>query len=201
MVQLASDVDNQQFVGARNPDDMLWVKFESRKYENVYKSELEGHPVYEMRDFVTIQAPGDQLTVIDTFVTEAHKRRFPRQWAHFLNTKDNEAPQGWLLESWPPINAAQVEELRYRKFRTVEQLAEAPLNLIQSLGMGFVELQNKAKIALNMSKDSASATKLEAELRHRDEQIAALQDQMKVLLASKEEKRGPGRPKVEAQAA
>ena len=201
-MKLASDVDNSEFVGARNPDDTLWVKFESRKFKNEFESEKQGHPIYEMRDFITIQAPGDQLTTIDTFVNESHKRRFPRQWAHYQNTKNNEHVQGWAIDTWPVINAAQAEDLKYRKFQTVEQLAEAPLNVIQSMGMGYVELQEKAKAALNNAKDGAFAIKQAAELKKRDDLIASMQAQIDALaqgqLHNVEKKKGrPAKANVE----
>lgn len=185
-MKLATDLDNSDFVGARNPDDSAWVKFESRKHLNQFKSEQEGHPVYEMRDFVTIQCPGDQLSVLDTFVSESHKMRFPRQWAHFQNTKTNIAVDGWAIDTWPLITAAQAEELKYRKFQTVEQLADAPFTIIQSMGMGYIELQEKAKIAIRSAKDGSFAQQLAAESKRKDEQLAAMQEQINALLAKSE---------------
>jgi hypothetical protein len=198
--KLASDVDNADFVGARNPDDSLWVKFEERKFLNEFKTEQEGHPIFEMREFITIRSPGDPLTVIDTFVTEKHKARFPRQWAHYKNTHENVMVDGWAIDSWPMVTSAQAEEFKYRKFQTVEQLAEAPFNIIQTMGMGYIELQEKAKIALKNAKDGSFAIQQAAELKKRDDQIAAMQSQIAqlVLLAEKQhiepEKKKSGRP-------
>lgn len=198
---IATDLSNTNFAGASNPDDQLWVRFESRKYEIKHKSEKEGHPVFEMRDFVVIQAPGDQLNIRNTLVTEEHKRRFPRQWAHYQNTKQNETPQGWLLEAWPAVNAAQVEELKYRKVFTVEQLAEMSFGLVQKLGMGYVELQTKAKAAVVAAKDGAIVQAQAVELKKRDEQISAQQaqldamaKQMQELSAKVQDKPRRGRP-------
>lgn len=200
-LKLASDLDNTDFVGARNPDDSLWVKFESRKHLNAFKSEQEGHPVYDMVDFVTIQAPGDQLNVVDHIVTDRDKARFPRQWAHFQNTKTSGKMEGWAIEEWPLVTAAQAEELKYRKFATVEQLAEAPFNIVQSMGMGYIELQEKAKIALKNAKDGSFALQQAAELKKRDDQIAAMQAQLEQLLAMQAEKPGkPGRKPAKATA-
>ena len=192
-MKLATDLDNSDFVGARNPDDNLWVKFELRKWPNAFKSEQEGHPIFEMREFITIQSPGDQLTTIDTFVTEAHKRRFPRQWAHYMNTRTNEGVQGWAIDTWPVVNAAQAEELKYKKVHTVEQLAELPFNVLQTLGMGYVELQEKAKVALQNAKDGSLVLKQAAELKRRDEQIASLQAQITAIANAQPEKKR-GRP-------
>lgn len=199
---LASDVANTDFVGARNPDDTLWVKFENRKYLNAFKSEQEGHPVFEMREFVTIQAPGDQLSAVDTFATDKHQKRFPRQWAQYQNTQTTGVVNGWAIETWPLVTSAQAEELKYRKFMTVEMLAEAPFNLVQSMGMGFIELQNKAKVAIANAKDGSFALKQAAEIQKRDDQLAAMQEQINSLLAlqsvTTEPKRGrPAKEKDE----
>jgi len=198
---LESDLNNPNFVGARNPDEMLWVRFESRKFEVKFKSEKEGHPVYEMRDFVIIQAPGDKNEVRISLVTEEHKKRWPQKWAHYVNTKENLTPQGWLIESWPVVNAAQVEELKYRKCFTVEQLAEMPFSLIQTMGMGYIELQTKAKHAVLAAKDSAVVQSQAAELKKRDDEIALLKAQndsiiarMEQIAAKQEEKPKRGRP-------
>lgn len=192
-LKLASDVDNPDFVGARNPDDTLWVRFESRKHLHQFKSEQAGHPVYEMVDFVTIQAPGDQLNVIERIATDKDKARFPRQWAHFMNTKTSGVVDGWAIEEWPLVNAAQAEELKYRKFFTVEQLAEAPDNVVQSLGMGYMELKQKAIIAVRNARDNSLVHKQAAELKKRDEQLAAMQEQINSLLAAQKAGK-PGRP-------
>lgn len=196
-MKLATDMDNSDFVGARNPDDDLWVKFDSRKYLNAYESEQQGHPIYEMRDFITIQSPGDTRTVIETFVQESHKKRFPRQWAHYQNTKTNIDADGWAIDTWPVITAAQAEELKYRKFQTVEQFADASYAIVQALGMGYVELQQKAKAALKQAKDGSFAIQQAAELKRRDDQIEALQAQINAIssqVAKSDAPKKRGRP-------
>ena len=60
----------------------------------------------EMRDFIIIEVPGDNLTVIDTFAVDEHKKRFPVQWARYQNEKTDGDVEGTLLHDWPILNAA-----------------------------------------------------------------------------------------------
>jgi len=194
--KLASDLDNTDFVGATNPDDQLFVQFYEEPLEIRYKSAQAGHPVYEMRDFIKIHTPGSELNKVVSVVEESHKRRFPRQWAHYQNTKQNAPVEGWALEKWPQINAAQVKELKYHNVFTVEMLAGLPFGTVQGLGMGYVELQEQAKIAMKAAKDASFVTSQAAELAKRDKEIEVLKEQMAQLMA---DKKGPGRPKRVAE--
>lgn len=194
--KLASDLDNPEFVGARNPDDGLWVQFDSRKELMGKKSEEAGHPVYEMRDYVTIRVPGDTLNVVVRPVTPSDKARFPRQWAHYQNTRESGAVDGWALEEWPMVNAAQVEELKYRKCFTVEQLAGMPDGIAQSLGMGYLDLKHKAITALRRASEGTDELKQRDEIIQKQaEALAAMEERLAKLEASR-----PGRrPKQEGE--
>jgi hypothetical protein len=75
--RLASDLDNPDYTGATNPDSRLAVMFYSKPIENEFQSMAQGRPIFEDRDFVKIFVPGDPTTVVDTFVREDHKARFP----------------------------------------------------------------------------------------------------------------------------
>jgi len=161
---LASDENNPNFLGANNPDARLWVKFFSKPMENEFKTLKEGRPIFEDRVFVTIQIPGNQLSIISTFATDDHKRRFPLQWQHYLNTHGNEEQAiGTPLEQWPLLKASQVEELRALKFRTVESVAFASDAQVQTIGMAAgmnpLAFRDRAKLYLEAARDNAVAQK------------------------------------------
>lgn len=202
MVMLASDDANPEFVGARNPDDILHVSFYERAVYNSFKSTKAGHPVYDNVAFVKIMKPGDSLSIIDTYANEDHKRRFPRQWALYLNKKGPEEQiVGMPVTEWPAINRAQAEELRGRKFYTVEQVAGASDLQIQSLGMMGTMMRQKAQAYLAAAKNTAAVSadaekvaKLEAEVAQMREVLAKVNAQ-----ANMPEKKKPGRPRKEVQ--
>lgn len=202
MVMLASDDANPEFLGARNPDDILHVAFYERAVYNSFKSAKQGHPVYDNVDFVKIMKPGDSLSIIDTYANEDHKRRFPRQWALYQNKKGPEEQiVGMPVTEWPAINRAQAEELRGRKFYTVEQVAGASDLQIQSLGMMGTMMRQKAQAYLAAAKNTAAVSadaekvaKLEAEVAQMREVLAKVNAQ-----ANMPEKKKPGRPRKEVQ--
>lgn len=184
----------------------LAVRFYKREVENEYMTTKEGRPIKYMADFVRIEVPGDMTTVIDTFVNEEHKKRFPQQWYQFKNEQDESAlgdVQGTLLKDWPLLTAAQASEMRHFKFYTIEQVANASDQQISTLGMlvGMqpFALREKAKAFLAQAKDSSVVQQQAEEIKKRDQQIADLQAQMTRLMEAMkkddEPKRGPGRPK------
>jgi hypothetical protein len=165
-----------------NPDSRLNVKFYQRAINNEFKSALEGRPIMEMRDFILIEVPGDNLTVIDTFAVDEHKQRFPVQWARYQNEKTDGDIEGTLLNDWPVLNAAIAAELKHFKFYTVEQVAaasDAQLNTLgMAAGMSPLALRDKAKAYLGSAKDTALVQQQADELSKRDEIIARMEAQI-----------------------
>lgn len=190
-----------------NPDSRLAVRFYQKAVENEWRTSQEGRPISFMADFVRIEVPGDMTTVIDTFVNDDHKKRFPIQWAQYLNEKAEgqvSEAQGTLLRDWSLLTPAQVNDLKHYKFFTVEQVANASDQQIQSLGMmlgmsGFT-FRDRAKAFLANAKDSSVVIAQADELRRRDQEIAELKAQMEELVrAVNAPKRG--RPTKEEAAA
>ena len=184
----------------------LAVRFYQREVENEYLTSQEGRPIKYMADFVRIEIPGNMTSVIDTFANDDHKKRFPIQWAQFLNEKtdgknDGEA-QGTLLRDWSLLTPAQASELKHWKFYTVEQIANASDQHIMQLGMlvGMSPLafRDKARAYLTQAKDSSYSMKQAEEIRKRDQEIEDLKHQMQQMNEMMQRiepvKRGPGRP-------
>lgn len=188
----------------KRPDDILFVNFYMRSMPNEFESEKQGRPIYFEAPFIRIMTPGDQLNIIDTFVREEHKIRFPRQWAIFQNSQNSEELQliGTPLSQWPAITRSHAEELKGAKFFTVEQIANASDLQKQSLGMNANVLVQKAQAFLTVALNTALAQQQATELLHKDEQIAELKTQMDKLLQqfqtfsqAQSLKKKPGRPK------
>lgn len=199
-------------------DTRLAVNFYKKAVENPVKTEMEGRPIYEDRIFVRILVPGDNLSIIDTYAHEDHKKRFPVQWAHFMNKQgDDESISGTPLSQWPLISTTQAEELRGMKFYTVEQVATASDQQITRIGMltgmSPYTFRDKAKSFLNLAQESAEKDKRDAEIKalqeqnakikaESDEKMLKLQTQIEVLMASMAEKTSKPRgrkPKVEEE--
>jgi hypothetical protein len=186
---------------ANNPDARLNVKFYQRAIENQFKSALEGRPIMEMRDFIIIEVPGDNLTVIDTFAADENKKRFPVQWARYQNEKTDGDVEGTLLHDWPVLNAAVAAELKHFKFYTVEQIAEASDAQLNTLGMAAgmspLGLRDKAKAFLSSAKGSALVQQQADELRKRDEELSAIKAQLAELTKMNQPKATPKKANAE----
>lgn len=177
------------------------VRFYQKEELNNYETEQQGRPIYRMVDFVRIEIPGNQFSIIDTYANLDHKDKYPTQWARYQNEKRDLGDadiQGTLLRDWSILTSAQVKELAHFHFYTVEQVSLASDEQIgkvtQIVGMSGHSLREKAKAYLNVAKDSAHAMAQADELRKRDAEIEALKVQMQELLAAQPKR---GRPPVE----
>lgn len=183
------------------------VRFYQREELHNFNTQKEGRPIYYMADFVRIEIPGNQYSIIDTFATEYHKKQYPIQWAQYQNEKKDlgdDNISGTLLRDWPLLTAAQAKELKHYHFYTVEQVAQASdaqlAHIVMIIGMGAHAFREKAQNYLKRAKDSAIVDAQAEELRKRDAEIEALKQQMAELMdAVKPEKGKPGRKPKEAQ--
>lgn len=133
----------QRLAGQAKPPPAI-PRFYSKPVELTFRSQQEGRPVYEDRDFVEILIPGDRRSQVHEPVTAEHQQRWPAEWKAFQEGR--EAPlEGTPLTSWPPINRARAEELAYFNVRTVEQLAAIDDAKLANLGMGARELRGTAQ--------------------------------------------------------
>jgi hypothetical protein len=195
---LASDGNNPQFVGAHNPDSLLYVRFYKSLEQNNFESTLQNRPIFREKTMVMIQPTGNNLLCVHHEVTDhpqdQWKMRFAFQWQQFQQSQGGEhaAIQGTPVEQWTAIGRAQAEELKGVKFYTVEQIANATDAQLQALGMSGRSLQKKAQAFLASAKDTAFATAQAAELAQKNQVIedmkaeqARMAKQLEELVAAK----------------
>lgn len=168
-------------------DERLTVEFYTSK-----RVKSEGIP------YVRIIVPGDQTQIFDQPARDFHKERFPRQWLHY-QMQNNDAPViGVPLLEWhkdrpAEVSKGMVEELTVLKFQTVEQVATASDRQLERV-MGGIGIRTLARSYIQSRNQSAQSRELE----DAKAQLAKLQSQMAELLDAK---RGPGRPRKDAEAA
>jgi uncharacterized protein YoxC len=163
-----SAADNPRFAGDAN----LFVRFFNHPHPHKQKTLEEGRPIFEDRAYIEIIVPGDRGNSVNRPVRDQDKRRFPRLWQQFQQGA-NQTQIGTPLEAWPGITRAHVEELKYFKIFTVEQLAQVPDNIAQRF-MGINVLQQKARDFIEASKGMAMTDEMRNELSKKDAQINAL---------------------------
>lgn len=208
--QLASDANNPQFAGATDPDAVLHVVFYIRAVQNNFESAKQQKPVFQDELFVKISAPGNNLNVIDRPADDRDKARFPKQWLIFQNTQGHgEQVTGMPLTEWTFLSKSRVEELRARKFFTVEQIAGASDLQTQSMGMDGMTLREKARVFLaNAAKAADAQAKadenqaLKTQLAEQDAKHQREMDELRTLLKAattpKQKRAYNKKPKVEA---
>jgi len=170
---LASDVANRQFSGAADPDAVMIARFYVRAVQNRFKSKAEGRPVFENKIYCDYYPAGNNLLRMDIPARDEHKARFARQWAFFQNNQSADAGAfGTPLSAWPLLTPADVENLKAAKFLTIDNIAAASDQQLQSLGMGAAGmspdvLRARAQAFLQVAKDTSLP-------QHQAEQIEAL---------------------------
>lgn len=165
------------------PDgEIEWVQMGANKF-----------PLQRMKDtgerlslpYVRIQKPGDNTTVIEEEVREDHKMKWPQQWDYFARSEGliaSEEMPGWKIEDWTHINhdSESVRNLRYLRFYTVEQIANASDAQVQRLGMGGYGLREAAKKAMQQRVVSGVAEQIAA----KDKELAEMKARMERLEAA-----------------
>lgn len=181
MAQIADEgyikmIEQQSAQGQDPGDARLWVKFEHRPMQNTEKSTEAGRPIYDEVEWIKIMVPGER-DEIERPATDMDKARFSKQYLHWKST-GGEAPTGSPLETYPGLTRSQIEEFKFFKIRTVEDLAAAP-DVIAVKFQGFHEIKRKAQNYLAVAAGNAPTEKLQAELDKRDAEIATLQKALK----------------------
>jgi hypothetical protein len=154
------------------PKSPLVPVFFEDKVHLTFRSEQEGHPIYEMREFVRVFIPGNRGSVAVEPAGPEQIARWPKEYEAFKSGK--EAPLlGTPLTEWPNsmMTAAKAEELAYFHIKTVEQLAEVNDAQLQNLGMGARQLRETAIKFLEVARTgTAPLERLVAQtLRQQDE--------------------------------
>lgn len=182
---LASDLNNPDFVGAKDPDSGLHVEFYWHEPVDAWASreksnEEQRNVVVKLpkQPFVRIMVPGNKELITETAVSEGLKRRFPRQWMAWQISEgliggEGDIP-GWKLSEWEELSADMVRELLYLRFQTVEQLAGASDKQIQGIGMGGMSLRDKARVALRNKMGAETRAAIEESNREKEELKARL---------------------------
>jgi len=162
-------------------DDKLIAFFSYTPTYNETKSVEAGRKVYDDVETITIISPGQRDTLV-TEVTETYKRRFQKRYDAWKARM--EAPEsGTPLTELPWITPGQVQEFAFFNVKTCEQLLAMP-ETSASKFMGFQQLKQRIQRYVDASDAKAPAMKMEAELNKRDEEIAALKDQVAGLIAA-----------------
>lgn len=173
-------------------DNNLYIEFMREPVMHPAKSRDAGRAVYEERDFVRIHVPGDKSTVCVEPMHELNRQRFAARYQKWL-AGHGEAVTGTPLSALPGMTPTKVEEYKYFKIVTVEQMAEANDQLGQKF-MSFNADKQRAKAFLEVAAGNAPIERMNEELKKRDADIEELRAQVAALT------RSAGKRKVDSDA-
>ena len=186
------------------------VEFFTDAVKDAKASAEAGCPIYKDVEMVRIRFPGDNKRVV---VERAHQKsvrgpngewvsyaeRFPRHYEAFKGAVTFET--GTPLAELPFLTAAQRKMLTDMNVRTAQALAEMPDGAIRTLGMHGRDLVEQARAYIEAARGSADVTRYAAENEAMRAEIARMQAQLAEVMAAQSDKRGPGRPRKEVEAA
>ena len=193
-MQLQTFEGNIDHFDLRNPnagDDRTPVQFYMGAWLNQPASEEAGRPIFIDTEYIRIMTSKD--AIIDRPIRDTDKQRWPRAYTAWKATGVSEpGSAGTPLEAWPLMTRGQVEELKYFKIYSVEQLAD----MSDSIGgqvMGFQKLKAQAKAYVELAKGQAPLLKMQSELEASNSKIAALEDVVNKLTAKLEAQAAPAK--------
>lgn len=180
MALLASDVGNREYVGAMDPDAVMYAEFHMVAVKQPFESEKQGREIWKDVLYCKYGPSGNTLLQNDVPSSDYHKLRFHRQWALYENAHGADAKLvGTPVSQWPILSPADAENLKSAKFYTVENIAAASDLQLQSLGMGIAGMSGyvlrvKANAFLQLANDSALPQKQASDIEALKKQVADL---------------------------
>jgi hypothetical protein len=180
-------LDNSQTVNLYASDHKLMVSFYTKPVLNPLKSTEVGRQVFDEVDYIRIVTPGSLLSIIDTPVDAGnYMTRFGDKYSKWKSGQ-KELISGTPLDAFPWLlgKIALIAELKALGIQTVEQLATLPDSAMHNM-MGGIELRKRAAEWLDQTTGTdAQVAKMVKENDDLKAQMAAMQDQMKQLMAAK----------------
>jgi hypothetical protein len=165
-----------------------YVKFYPKWVRNNFLSKQEGKEIGEYRDYLMVICPGQPKSEVHREVKEQDKREYRGEWDAYKAGKEQRI-SGTPIELLPGLDKGRADSLKTVYIYTIEQLAEASEPAMRAIGMGAMELVNRAKAY--MQKNTAEVSSLKAENNELRGMIETLRAQVQALAAP----RKGGRPR------
>ncbi len=139
-----------------NPDDGkgLHARFYIEAEHDAKASAAAGRPIFNDHEYVEILAPGNANNIIRRKARDTDRAKFRANYEKFKAGADDQVT-GTLLSEVPWISRSQVEELRFMRIRTIEQLAEVSDSVCGSAA-GMHTLKRKAREWVALAENSAA---------------------------------------------
>lgn len=176
-----------------------YVRFERRAVEDRSATMAEGHYVAKDVDFALITPIGSKDVIprqVDEWIKQLHQQakedRIPIAWvpqyeaAYAAWKRGEDVPlNGTPIKGWQMASPAMQKNITSANVLTVEDLAVCNDEALHRIGMGAVDMKQKAVAWLKAAKDTGVVAQenagLHAKLKALETQISQLTEQNKVL--------------------
>lgn len=168
--------------------DLLPVEFTIEPVHMTARSEAEGRPIYEDREFIRIYIPGNRGSEVYREVTDKDRKDYSEAYKKFKDgmTGDDQL-SGTPLSAWVAMTPSLIREFQSQGVKTVEHLANLSDTAMQNF-MGAREWVVKAKAYLEQARDQSFAQRVASENEALKRDIDMLKAQMAELGAPKARK-------------
>jgi hypothetical protein len=158
-----------------NADDTkgLYAEFYIEPMKDEAASVLAGRPIFKDVELIKVGILGDRNTVDVMFSNDYHRQRWPRQYQFFKHNMEDTGA-GTPLKEVPWVSRSQVEEFKFLKIRTVEDLANIADNVCTQVGGGMFALKKRAQAHIEEAAGGSGVAKLAAELEELKKQMAGM---------------------------
>jgi hypothetical protein len=161
------------------------IRFYFEVVQDAQRTAEAGCPKFSEVEYIEILTPGDKTNVVQRPVRQQDKQQYAQQYAAW-KAGNSEQLVGTPLSQWTLISRAQAKELEYFGCRTVEQLAEVSDANIHAAGPTGRTLREQARTWLEAAKSNAPLMKMQADLEAKNEELAALRQQVLEMKATLE---------------
>lgn len=144
-----------------NSNKGVYARFYYVPKPDLVASTEAGRTIFVDREYIEIIAAGNANNIVRRPASDMDRQRFSAAYARF-KAGDAEQLIGTPLVEVPWLTRSQVEELMYRKIRTLEELAQ--INDTACNAPGMYDLRRKAKAWLDKAAEAAPFTKMQAEM-------------------------------------
>lgn len=181
------DYDINEFMDAEDTKG-LYARFYVEPVKDEAASIEAGRPIFKEVEFVEIGAIGNRTSTVVYEVDDYQRQRFARQYQVFKRG-GTEAISGTPLSEVPWMSRGQIEEFKFLKIRSIEDLANVSDSVCTSVA-GLFALKARAQAWLAEAEGGKGMAVLAAKVEELTRQIAGMQAAQKSLEATNEASRG-----------
>lgn len=157
-------------------------EFYLRPKQNEDRTKAEGRPIFEMREYMRKQTPGDKDSIVDRPVTEADKVLYQSRYTRFKAGQSQNSDSGTPLSAWGGLPPEEVASCRATAgIHTVEQLAGLSDGILQNFPPGYLKWRQAAQDFIKAAKSQSHVMQMRAELDEKDARITALEQMVRKL--------------------